>query len=167
MTPRVLAIDTTSETGSLALLEGDTVIGEEAVDAPDGFAHVLFDRIGALLESRGWRVSEIDCFAAAAGPGSYTGVRVGLTAVKGLAETTGMRVAAVSTLAALAWYGAAPLRAPVLDSGRGDVFGALYDDAGALVAGEVAAAPRDWISALDPGVEFVTVAPEWWRSLAG
>ena len=69
----------------------------------------------------------MDCFAAASGPGSFTGVRVGLAAVKGLAEAAGKRVVAVSNLRALAFFGSAPLRATVIDARRGEVYAALYN----------------------------------------
>ena len=79
----------------------------------------------------------MDAFASASGPGSFTGVRVGLTAVKGLAEATGRKVIAVSNLQALAWHGSRPLRAAVLDARRGEVYGGVYDAALQLVQEEV------------------------------
>jgi tRNA threonylcarbamoyladenosine biosynthesis protein TsaB len=61
------------------------VVGEVALHSPSGFGHVLFDEIGRFLSSCGVQLREIDCFASAAGPGSFTGLRVGLSCVKGLA----------------------------------------------------------------------------------
>jgi len=97
----LLAIDTTSESGSIALAEGDRIIEEVALHSPDGFAHVLFPEIEALLARHNLKITDIERFAAAAGPGSFTGVRVGLTAAKGLAEATGRQVVAVSNLQAI------------------------------------------------------------------
>jgi len=91
----ILSIDTTSEFGSIALTEGDRTIEEIPLHSPDGFGHILFQRIEQLLARHEVGVNQMDCFAAASGPGSFTGVRVGLTAVKGLAEATGKRVVAV------------------------------------------------------------------------
>lgn len=125
--PRLLAIDTTSESGSIAITEGERVIEEVAIESPDGFGHILFDEILRLLARHGLPLAQLDGFAAAAGPGSFTGVRVGLTAVKGLAEANGKQVVAVSNLQALAFFGARPLRAPILDARRGEIYGALYD----------------------------------------
>ncbi len=124
---RVLAIDTTSENGSLALLEDDQVVEELALPGPDGFAQLLFPAIQGLLQRHRWTLEEIDLFAAASGPGSFTGVRVGLTAVKGLAEATGRSAQAISNLQAIAAQGTAPLRMPLIDARRGEVYTALYD----------------------------------------
>jgi tRNA threonylcarbamoyladenosine biosynthesis protein TsaB len=103
-----LAIDTTAEFGSIALAENHTVLEELLIHSPDGFGHVLFDRIAALLAKHGKTVHDVDLFAAAAGPGSFTGVRVGLTAAKGLAAALGKPAAAVSNLQALALLGEGP-----------------------------------------------------------
>ncbi len=94
MTPRVLSLDTTSELGSIALVAGDRVVEEVPLHAPDGFGHILYDHLKRLLARHSCGVDQVDCFASTAGPGSFTGVRVGLAAVKGLAEATGKPVAA-------------------------------------------------------------------------
>jgi tRNA threonylcarbamoyladenosine biosynthesis protein TsaB len=152
-----LAIDTTTEFGSVALVEGDTVIEEVSLQAPDGFAHVLFQSIERLLQRHGWDLAALDGFAAGAGPGSFTGVRVGLTAVKGLAEATGRPLVAVSNLQALAWHGSRALRAPVFDARRGAVYAAVYDAALNLVQSETVAPFREWRASLPAGeVEIVT-----------
>ncbi len=124
---------------------------------PDGFGKVLFGHLEALLARSGWKLGEIDCFAAAAGPGSFTGVRIGLAAVKGLAEALARPVAAVSNLQALAWFGNAPLRAAILDARRGQIYGAVYDAALALVSPEVVAHLPQWLAALPEGeLEFIS-----------
>ncbi len=87
----VLAIDTTGDVGSIALAGERGLIEEVMLDSPDGFAHVLFDEIERLLGRHALNVRQMDAFASASGPGSFTGVRVGLTAVKGLAEATGRK----------------------------------------------------------------------------
>jgi tRNA threonylcarbamoyladenosine biosynthesis protein TsaB len=155
--PRVLALDTTTEFGSIALVLSDEVISETLIHSPDGFGHVLFGRLAAALEDAGWKLDEIDCFAAAAGPGSFTGVRVGLAAIKGLAEALGKPAVAVSNLQALAWFGIASLRATVLDARRGQIYGAVYDAHLELVSPEVVAALPDWIETLPAGeIEFLS-----------
>jgi len=123
---RILALDTTHEYGSLALAEGGQVVAEALLHSNEGFSRVLFGELRGLLERSGWELADIDCFAAAAGPGSFTGVRVGLAAAKGLSEALGKPVVAVSNLQALAWYGEAALRAAVVDARREQVYGALY-----------------------------------------
>ena len=126
---RVLAVDTTGDTGSIALAGEGGVLEEVALHSPDGFAHTLFPAIEQLLARHALSLEALDGFAAASGPGSFTGVRVGLTAVKGLAEASGRKVATVSNLQALASFGKRELRAVVIDARRGEVYGAVYDSA--------------------------------------
>ena len=159
---RLLAVDTSSASGSIALADSDRVIEEVALDAPaEGFAHVLFGEIARLLAWHRLSLGDIDCFASAAGPGSFTGVRVGLTAVKGLAEANRRKVVAVSNLEALAWFGSRPLRAPVLDARRGEIYGAVYDAEFHIARGEVVMPFTAWIATLSAGlpqddIEIVT-----------
>ena len=88
----------------------------------------LFRSIEFLLESSQIDVEDVDLFAAARGPGSFTGLRVGLAAVEGLAFTSGGKACAISTLGALAWGqgSTSSLIAPVVDARRGELYGALY-----------------------------------------
>jgi tRNA threonylcarbamoyladenosine biosynthesis protein TsaB len=152
----ILSVDTTSEFGSIALSEGDRTVEEIPLHSPDGFGHILFQRIEQLLVRHAVKVDQMDCFAAASGPGSFTGVRVGLTAVKGLAEATGKRVVAVSNLRALAFFGTAPLRATVLDARRGEVYGAVFDDRLEIVSPETVMKFPAWLQSLPPnGFEFI------------
>jgi len=154
---RLLAIDTTSEHGSLALVKGGELIEEVPLHSPEGFAHILFGEIGSLIARHGLGFGDMDGFAAAAGPGSFTGVRIGLTAVKGLAEATGRRVVVVSNLQALAWFGTRPLRAPVIDARRGQVFGAVYNAPLQVVQPEVVLKFTDWVKMLpEDQIEIVT-----------
>ena len=106
-----LAVDTTADFGSIALADENGVREEVVIHAPRGFSHVLFGEIEALLARQRVRLTEIDLFAGASGPGSFTGVRVGLAAIKGLAEVFGKRVVAVSNLEALAEFGQSGARA--------------------------------------------------------
>jgi tRNA threonylcarbamoyladenosine biosynthesis protein TsaB len=154
---RLLAVDTTSESGSIAISQGENVIEEVAIESPDGFGHILFDQILSLLSRHGLALRDLDGFAAAAGPGSFTGVRVGLTAVKGLAEANGKHVAAVSNLEALASFGTRPLRAPVLDARRGEIYGAVYDASLTPVQPEVVMPLDAWLAGLPSGdLELIT-----------
>src|SRR3954452_7184081 len=139
MSLHVLAIDVTGDWGSIALVGEHGVIEQAELVSPDGFAHVLFPAIEGLFERCGVRMDQIDAFASASGPGSFTGVRVGLAAVKGLAEASGKKVAAVSNLQAMAEYGSRPLRAVVLDARRGEIYGSVYDAALRPVQPEVVA----------------------------
>jgi tRNA threonylcarbamoyladenosine biosynthesis protein TsaB len=151
MKSRILAVDTTSESGGLALLAGTEVVGQASIQSPEGFGHLLFGEIERLLARHGWRLDAIDCFAAAAGPGSFTGIRVGLAAVKGLGEALGRPVVAVSNLQAVAWYGSAPLRAALIDARRGETYAALYSASLQLVLPETVANLRSWLRTMPDG----------------
>jgi tRNA threonylcarbamoyladenosine biosynthesis protein TsaB len=128
---RVLAVDTTTRAGSVALVEDDRVIVERRGDPSRPYAERLPHDILLLLADHGRRSSDIDLFAVASGPGSFTGLRVGIATVQGLAFVHRRRVAAVSALEALA-QSAGRDRQPGAaigvwtDAHRGDVFSALY-----------------------------------------
>jgi tRNA threonylcarbamoyladenosine biosynthesis protein TsaB len=145
-----LAVDTTASFGSIALADSHGVREEVLLDAPEGFSNVLFGAIEALLARHAVTLPEVDLFAGASGPGSFTGVRVGLSAIKGLAEVLGKRVVAVSNLEALAEFGTSEARATVIDARRGEVYAALYDGAGRQIVPEVVL----------PFDRFLTLLPE-------
>jgi len=121
-----LAVDTSGDWGSIALVEGNRVLEERGLQAGNGFSHTLFGEIEALLSRQKRKLADIDLYAAASGPGSFTGIRVGLAAIKGLAEVAGKPAVGISNLVALAEFGCSELRAPVIDARRGEVFASLY-----------------------------------------
>jgi tRNA threonylcarbamoyladenosine biosynthesis protein TsaB len=130
---------------------------EVTLHSPEGFAHILFGQIEQLLVRHGLSLGDMDVFASASGPGSFTGVRVGLAAAKGLAEAGGRRVVAVSDLQALAWFGTRALRATVMDARRGQVYGAVYDAALEPVCEEVVMSFTEWLKTVPEGdLEFIT-----------
>jgi tRNA threonylcarbamoyladenosine biosynthesis protein TsaB len=165
-----LAIDTTADYGSIALADENGCREEVLLHAPQGFSHVLFSAIEALLTRNGVQLKEIELFAGATGPGSFTGVRVGLSAVKGLAEVTGKPAVAVSNLDALFEFGHFDLRAVVIDARRGEIYGALYNGDRTLIVPEIVgplqkflallpAQPKEWISQ-DPEIFASSLPPE-------
>ena len=157
-----LAIDTCGEFGGIALVRGAVVIEELPLQEPSGFSAVLFDRIRELLARHGVPLTDIDLFAAASGPGGFTGVRIGLAAMKGLGEVLGKPVSAVSSLAALAETGSHPLRATVIDARRGEVFGALYEDGRAKIPECVLPFPKlmDILASRTADESFEWVSPD-------
>lgn len=160
----ILSIDTTAEFGSIALTHGGQTVEEILLHSPDGFGHVLHDRLQHLLSRNS---VTIDGYAAASGPGSFTGVRVGLAAAKGLAEATGKRVVAVSNLRAMASFGTARYRATVLDARRGEVYGAVYDDRLEVVVAEAVMKFPLWLKTLPAGgFEFIATDFEPFRAQA-
>jgi tRNA threonylcarbamoyladenosine biosynthesis protein TsaB len=155
--PLILAVDSTGEHGSIALARGGELVEEVAMHAPSGFSQILYGELERLFARHGVKTADIACFAAAAGPGSFTGVRVGLACVKGLAEAARRPAVAVSNLEALARCGAAPLRAAVMDARRGEIYGAVYDCSGRIVSPEVVARLDVWLASLPPGIgEFLS-----------
>lgn len=156
MTPLILAVDTTHAQGSLALARGGELVEEAGLESPSGFAHVIYGHLEALLGRHGVSVGAVDCFAAASGPGAFTGVRVCLACVKGLAEAAGKPAVAVSNLAAIASFGNAPLRAAMFDARRGEIYAAVYDAEGRAVRPETVATPARWLEALKEEVELVS-----------
>jgi tRNA threonylcarbamoyladenosine biosynthesis protein TsaB len=155
----ILALDTTAEHGSLALARGAQLLEEVALHSTTGFSQILYLQLAQLLARHAVTSADIECFAAANGPGSFTGVRVGLACIMGLAEAHGRPAVAVSNLEALASFGSAPLRAPVIDARRGQIYAALYDAAGRLVSAEVVTTLAEWQAALPAGAELITATP--------
>ena len=159
----LLAIDTTSEPGSIAITQGERVIEEVVLPRGDGFDHVLFGELETLLSRNNLRLGDIEGFASASGPGTFTGVRVGLTAAKGMAEALSRKVVAVSNLRAMAFFGNGELRAPCTDARRGDIYGAVYDASLEPVSEEVVMKHEAWLRSLPAGAEIISER----RPLAG
>jgi tRNA threonylcarbamoyladenosine biosynthesis protein TsaB len=127
----ILGIDTSGKSGGITLAEGsdrDFRVIESVPIAGGTFSAQMVPTIAALLEKNGFTADRVDGFAVASGPGSFTGLRVGLSGVKGLAEVLGAPIATVSVLEALASFSSAPgLVAAALDAGRSEVYFGLYN----------------------------------------
>ncbi len=124
---QLLAIDTARREGSIALLRDGGVVAEVLLGEGPGFGETLFQAIEGLLAEHSLALSDLDCYAAATGPGSFTGIRVGLVAAKALAETNRKPIVGVSNLRALASTAHGDsVRASVLDARRGGLFAGFY-----------------------------------------
>ena len=126
---KVLAIDTTSERESVALADDLALLAETRVRA-DGHSRQVLSAVEFVLRAAGIAAAEIEGYAVTLGPGSFTGVRVGLSTVQGLALASGRPCLGVSTLDVLAAAiaGEAPTLVPMVDAARGgQVFTGLYD----------------------------------------
>lgn len=128
---RVLALDTTTRGGSVALVDEGRVVVERAGDPARTHAERLPAEILTALQEAGMSLAAVDVFAVAAGPGSFTGLRIGIATIQGLAVVQRRRVVAVSALEALghAASGALAPGAHVgawMDAHRREVFSALY-----------------------------------------
>jgi len=131
---RVLAVDTTSSRGSLAVVDDSAVLAETHVVTDAGHSRWLLPAVDAVLRGLGIGAAELDLFAVTSGPGSFTGLRVGLGTVQGLSLASRRPCLGVSTLDVVA-HGVASASGPIvalLDAFRGEVFWAVYDAAGRL-----------------------------------
>lgn len=164
---RVLALDTTTRAGSLALLDDDRLVVEREGDAARTHAERLPGEIDALLAEAGVGPSALDLLVVASGPGAFTGLRIGIATVQGLAMVLDRPAIGVSALDALAWAargGAAHVVAWV-DAGRGEVFAARYAwapgddgppvDSPVPVVGTATDLLDEWRAHLAPGTLFV------------
>ncbi|HEX6664620.1 MAG TPA: tRNA (adenosine(37)-N6)-threonylcarbamoyltransferase complex dimerization subunit type 1 TsaB [Gaiellaceae bacterium] len=111
----ILAFDTATDVATSALVEGVEVLGERV-----SLAVTLLEDVDALLRQAGARTADLDGLAVGIGPGSFTGVRIGLATARGLALGLDLRVAGISTLDALA--AGVPGALPVVDARRREVF---------------------------------------------
>jgi tRNA threonylcarbamoyladenosine biosynthesis protein TsaB len=154
---KCLAIDTSLDAVSAAVWEGEGMPAHgtvsEVVCAERGAgSRDLLPAIDRLLAGRGWSVSNLDAVAVAIGPGSFTGLRIGVSLVKGLAAARRLRVVAVGTLDAVAAAsGRSGLVAALVDAGRGEVYARLFDcrDGGVTPIGdESLALPEAWAATL-------------------
>lgn len=167
---RVLALDSTTRAGSVALLdERDdrvlAIVDERAGDPSRTHAERLPSELEALLAAHSVSFADIDLFAVASGPGSFTGLRIGIATMQGLALVRGRPLIGVTALDALAEVGkkyaaAGATIAALMDAHRRDVFTALYA-AEASVGGTLSLVEREGSRVDDPAKTF-----ERWRSMS-
>lgn len=125
---RILAIDTSSGAGSVAVVEDGQLKAEHYLHHKLTHSQTIMPMVDAVLKSCELKPSDIDFFAASVGPGSFTGLRIGVATVKGLAHAAGKKVIAVNTLEAIA-YGlpqCEQLIVPIMDARRNQVYTASY-----------------------------------------
>ena len=157
----ILALDTSSRGGSVALLRDEVIVCEREGDATRTHGERLPGELMDVLRAEGVSIREIDLYAVATGPGSFTGLRVGIATVQGLALPNGKLVAPVSTFDALV-ASARDGRHPIavwIDAHRGEVFAALYTPDGQIVQPPSSLPPPAtldaWNSALADAPEIV------------
>ncbi len=153
----VLGVDTATGRPGLALVEGDVVLAEIAFHRRVSPSRTLMPSLRFVLEQLGLELGGLAAMAVTVGPGSFTGIRVGLATLRGLAQGSGKPLAGVSTLAALAgsYAGVAPHVAAWLDAGRGEIYAALMrPDSG--LGSEQVAAPSSVLASL-PAVPILFV----------
>jgi tRNA threonylcarbamoyladenosine biosynthesis protein TsaB len=151
---RVLAIDTSTLAGGVALIEGERTVAEYLLDVRLTHSERLMPAIDRIVNDAGWTARELAGLAVAVGPGSFTGLRIGVSVAKGLALALSIPIAAVPTLDALA--AALPCAAlpvcPVVVARRDEVYASLYRWDGAAMR-------REW--------DYLALSPselaEWFR----
>jgi tRNA threonylcarbamoyladenosine biosynthesis protein TsaB len=125
---KILGIETSTLTGSVALVESGRLLGETTLSVSVQHSERLMPAIEQLLRDSGIAPGEIDLYAVADGPGSFTGLRIGIAAAQGLAMPYGRPIAGVSTLRGLAMNAVLfpGLIVPVLNAFRGEVYFGIY-----------------------------------------
>jgi tRNA threonylcarbamoyladenosine biosynthesis protein TsaB len=154
----LVAIETSSTLCSVALLTGDTVV-EDEIEAGQDHSGLVLPMLARLLRARGIGIAEIGGIAFGAGPGSFTGLRIACGIAQGLAAGAGLKVAAVSTLEALAeeaWQDGVPADEPsaarvvaCVDARMGEVYHAAYRRES-----------DGWLVCSPPGLYDVDMIPE-------
>lgn len=154
---RVLAVDTTSPRGSLAVADESGPVAEVRVVTEAGHSRWLLPALDALLRGLGLAAADLDLYAVTSGPGSFTGLRVGLGSVQGLALASRRPCLGVPTLDVIAHdvKGSADTIVALVDAFRGEVFWAVYDREARLL-GERSAGPLTAaLAGLPAGSAFV------------
>ena len=131
----ILAVETTAAVASAALLRDGVLLEEREADAGKKHAETLLPLIDALLEENGVTISQIDLFAVDVGPGSFTGVRIGVSLVNALAFAAGKQVVAVDSLETLTLWAGETDRpvAAMIDARNGNAYAALYQAGSTLI----------------------------------
>jgi tRNA threonylcarbamoyladenosine biosynthesis protein TsaB len=174
----LLALDTCDARGSVALLQGAQVLEVLEHESAEEYSSWLLRAVEQVLKAGGHSMQTVEGYAVASGPGSFTGLRVGLTTVKAWSEVFGRPIAAVSRLEALASQSeeGAKSVAAFVDAHRDQVFGALYrrkDGRLERIEDEMVVAPRkfvDWVGErcgaervawVSPDPEHITYQETW------
>ena len=124
----VLAFESSAKAASVALCQDGHLLSQYSQCTTLTHSRTLLPMAEDLLKNADTRMDAVDLFAVAHGPGSFTGIRIGVSTVKGLSWATGKPCVGVSTLEAMAWHGlsAGGLICPVMDARRGQVYNALF-----------------------------------------
>ena len=132
---KILALDTTAQTSTVAVLENETLLGLYTVNANNTHSEKLLPMIKSLLEALKLTNDDIDAYAVANGPGSFTGVRIGVSTVKGLAFGRNKPCIEISTIEALATNldGFEGIICPIMNARRGQVYTGAFLNGKAII----------------------------------
>lgn len=177
----ILSLDTSSPTGSIAFAKDAALVAVVSTTTEETYSSRIFRQLEFLLAEAGLNVSDFDLFAVNAGPGSFTGLRVGLTAAKAWAEAFSRPIVPVDGLEAVAVQAvdvAGPV-VPVIDARRGELYAGLYQRSAdchtisprLIHTGEdVVMSPEEFLNWLTgspelAGATLATLSASWLRSL--
>jgi len=157
---RVLAIESATNVAALAIVAEEAVIAEAVLNTGKTHSQRLMPMLARLLEEADLELEDLDGIVVSGGPGSFTGLRIGLATAKGLAYASGKPLVMVSTLDSLAYNlkGYPHLICPILNARRNEVYTAVYRDAGeelTLVMSYAALPPAELVQRLRPLAEPV------------
>lgn len=165
----ILALETATEFGGVALLEGACVLAERELAREQHHARLLLAELERLLSASGRRLEEVELIALSIGPGSFTGLRIGLATVLGLCFGTARKIVPVPTLAALSLHaGDARRIVPMLDARRKQVYTGLYGPGAVALREDRVCDPRAWFEKLraEGPVQLLGPGAELYREMA-
>jgi len=125
---KILAIDTSTDTGSIAITDGEDILAESILNVGRTHSETLIPSFQEMLEKTQLDIKDLDLLALTLGPGSFTGVRIGASTIKGFALALDKPVAGVSTLEALASnfpFSSLPIM-PLFDARRGEIYSGMF-----------------------------------------
>jgi tRNA threonylcarbamoyladenosine biosynthesis protein TsaB len=161
MSMLTLAIETSTKTAGIALLGDTEIIAEIFLNTGVHHSVVLLPAIENIFKVTQTKAEQVDLFACASGPGSFTGIRIGISTIKGLALATGKPVVGVSTLEALAFnvIGSSSVVCPMLDAKKKQIYAALYragrGDAFEKIVGERVADVEEFLKCVEEETIFL------------
>ena len=169
----ILALDTSTSSGSIALVRDGRTLALSTTPKVGTHSKWLMPSISALMDDAGAELAEVDCIAIINGPGSFTGLRIGVSIVKGLAWALSKPVVSVSSLKALAYNlsGSGSLVCPVIDARKDEVYAALYrfgPDGPESLVPDMALAPEllvERLAGFDGPIEFCGNALNTYKEL--
>jgi tRNA threonylcarbamoyladenosine biosynthesis protein TsaB len=151
---RILAVDTSTSTGGVAILEDDRIVAEWILSSKETHNRRLLGTLDCVLSKVGCSINDVDCFAVTVGPGSFTGLRIGLSTVKALAWVLDKAYVGIPSLDALAaplGFAALPVCA-LIDARKNEVYCGRYRSDGAgslqLVGSYLAVSPHEAIDGI-------------------
>ena len=128
----IFALESSAKAASAALMEDESLIAQYSQCCGLTHSRTLLPMVEDMLKNTEKKIADVDLIAVAHGPGSFTGIRIGVSTVKGLAWASDKKCVGVSTLEAMAWHGvsAGGLICPVMDARRSQVYNALFETDG-------------------------------------